>query len=223
VTAVLGVDVGQASDYTALVLVEAAPVRVDGARPELQVRYVDRFRHLPYPALADRIATLCSYPALRGARCVIDATGVGRPVVDMLRERIDTLEGITITGGAAATRAGRDHTVPKADLVSALKVLTETRRLKISTNLPDQILRALAAELAEFGYQQSDTGRTSYGGQGAHDDLVMSLAMACWAAAQDNGAAAWIAYNRRLAAAAAPVLTGVVERRAVRLLPPGVH
>jgi Terminase RNaseH-like domain len=221
-SAVLGVDIGQASDYTALVLVEAA-VQVDATRPELHVRYVDRFRHVPYPALADRIATLCSYPAMRGARVVIDATGVGRPVVDMLRDRIDALESITITGGQAATTSGRDHSVPKADLVSSLKVLTETRRLKVSRDLPDQIRRALAAELAEFGYQQSDSGRTTYGGQGAHDDLVLALAMACWATARDNGAAAWIAYTRRVATSAAPVLSGLADRATARRLTPGIR
>ena len=94
----VGVDLGKQSDYTAISIVEAvpAPRGTDGKtpRPTLEVVYLKRLRGVGYPLVIAEVAAMAGWPALHGAGFAVDATGVGRPVVDALRERIAELEAI---------------------------------------------------------------------------------------------------------------------------------
>jgi hypothetical protein len=69
---VLGVDLGQANDYTALVVLE----RVG---KELHARHIERLRlGTSYPAQVARIVDLVSSPELaRDVTVAVDGTGVG--------------------------------------------------------------------------------------------------------------------------------------------------
>jgi hypothetical protein len=73
----------------------------------------------------------------------------------------------------------------KRDLVSTLAVLLQARRLKISPALPEA--RTLTEELAGFQVKISQAGGDTYGAWrgGAHDDLILSVALACWAGELD--------------------------------------
>ncbi len=84
---IVGADIGQARDPTALGVIETAA-------DKLQVRHLERLPlGTPYPQVVDRIADLVG--GLPGAELVVDATGVGRPIVDqipvprVIRERYD--------------------------------------------------------------------------------------------------------------------------------------
>jgi hypothetical protein len=69
----VGLDLGQANDFTAVAVVEAAG-------DDLHVRHLERFRNTLYPDVAERVEALMDSPQLKGkASLVIDATGVGRP------------------------------------------------------------------------------------------------------------------------------------------------
>ena len=126
---IVGADIGQAQDPTALAVVETAS---DGD--------VARIRHLerlplgtPYPAVTRRIGQLTM--ALPDADLVVDATGVGRPVVDQLRAAgLDPI-AVTITAGKAATFDCGMWRVPKRELVRALVVAFEGGRLKVAAGL----------------------------------------------------------------------------------------
>jgi hypothetical protein len=106
------------------------------------------------------VAAIAGSQALAGAPLVVDQTGVGRPVVDMLRRTTGWVVPITITGGQAVTQApdGSYH-VPKKELVTCLQVVLQSRRMQIT---------ATAHET--FGAWR----------QGQHDDLVLAVALACW-------------------------------------------
>lgn len=108
----LGLDIGQSQDHTALTAVEDA----GGDPATFHLRHVERFDlGTPYPEVADEVARLTRSDALTsselrvngGARTVVDipptlvvdATGVGRPVVQMLEERGLEPYSIWITGG----------------------------------------------------------------------------------------------------------------------------
>lgn len=114
---------------------------------------------------------------------MVDATGVGRPVTDLLRrERLPGgLVEVTITGGDAATREGDAWRVPKRDLVSTVQVLLQGERLKIASALPDAatLTRELLAFQVKIG---PETAHDSYGAwrENAHDDLVLAAALAVW-------------------------------------------
>ncbi len=176
----VGVDLGQAQDPTAIAILER---RTEAPLSEFHCRHLERLRlGTSYPAIADHVRELLEAPALKGqTELVVDATGVGRPVVDMLRQRELDPTAITITGGDAVTYdAG--WRVPKRDLVGSVQVLLQTDRLKIAAELPDQPM--LIRELLAFRVKIDPlTAHDSYGArvrEGAHDDLVLAVAIAAW-------------------------------------------
>lgn len=150
--------------------------------PTFQCRYLDRLRlGTPYPAVADHVRELLDRPELKGhTQLVVDATGVGRPVVDMLRQRGLEPVAITITGG--------DHVVfedgwrvPKRDLIASVQVLLQTERIKFAEQIP--AVGTLVQELLAFRVKIDPlTAHDSYGAwrEGPHDDLVLAVAVAAW-------------------------------------------
>ena len=90
---------------------------------------------------------------------------------------------ITITGGDSVNGDWAHYRVPKRDLVSNVQVLLQEKRLRIASTLAEA--ETLAKELAEFEARISPRGHDTYGAagdwrEGANDDLVLALAMACW-------------------------------------------
>ena len=94
----IGVDLGQKHDYTAIAIVEKKNARLMNGEsvynlraptgPELLVRRVQRVAlGTPYPRVAETIREVTREAPMAGhCALVVDATGVGAPVVDMLRE-----------------------------------------------------------------------------------------------------------------------------------------
>ena len=88
---------------------------------------------------------------------------------------------VTITGGENVTRERQEYRVPKRDLASTLQVLLQNGRLKFADGLP--LLDVLLSELQNFKVKiNTRTGHDSYEHwrESDHDDLVLSLALACW-------------------------------------------
>ena len=190
---VLGLDLGQASDYTALVIVETTePPHDRDAEPTLAIRHLQRMAlATPYPRICEYIAGLLQrQPLVGNCDLVVDKTGVGTPVVDLLRRYGCSPIAVTITGGDAVTRDGDDWRIPKRDLVAVLQVLMQEARLKCADVPGAEILQA---ELLNFRVKVNAlTGNDSYGAgpasawrEGEHDDLVLAAALACWHAVND--------------------------------------
>ena len=112
----------------------------------------------------------------------VDATGVGRGVVEQLAV-LNPLR-VTITNGLEAQQgeSKADWRVPKRDLVGAAQIALQNRVLEISRKLP--LAEVLVRELLNFRVKISDTGHDSYNAwrESEHDDLVLGLAIAAWAA-----------------------------------------
>jgi hypothetical protein len=180
----VGCDLGQAADYTALAVVEKMKPAERGALSSYQCRHLER---LPlgtlYPDVVSRVRDLLAASELEdnSALCV-DATGVGRPVVDMLRAAGLTLDAVTITGGDSPSFENGMHRVPKRDLVSVLQVLLQNERLQFAATMPEA--PKLIQEMLAFQVKISDKAHDSYGAwrEGAHDDLVLAVALAVWKA-----------------------------------------
>ncbi len=200
----IGLDLGQAQDPTATAVIERLS---KGDSPaSYQCRHLDRFAlGTSYPSVVQQVKALALAPQLSRTvdsvsllaavgggmrrrreeivvrpRLVVDATGVGRPVVDMLR--VAGLEpiAITITGGDAVTFDG-GYRVPKRDLVSVMQVLLQSGRFKIASALP--YAQTLTSELLQFRVKINElTAHDSYGAfrDREHDDLVLAVAVACW-------------------------------------------
>ena len=195
-TFICGLDLGQANDYSALLIVEqlvpqGGTVPAKGpAKPRYDVRHIVRFPlGTSYPTIVDEVAALVQQPPLVGAKLVIDGTGVGRAPVDLFRSRLGRRAiPVTITGGDVVTKGedGYWH-VPKRDLVGAVQVLLQAQRLRFAQGLPLTFL--LTQELTGFQVKiNAQTAHDSYGAwrEGQHDDLVLGLALAVWYAEHDR-------------------------------------
>lgn len=180
-TYVIGLDLGQASDPTAVAVLE----RIQDRRLWV-VRHLSRFRlGTPYTEIVEQIRLLSNEWPLKGdSHLVADATGVGRPVMDLLRRPGlgGRLVGITIHGGDHAVRDPviGGYRVPKREIVSNLMLLLQQRRMKIAGGLT--AADAFRTELASFGIRISaTTAHDSYSARGSeHDDLVLAVGLAAW-------------------------------------------
>lgn len=175
-----GLDLGQAQDYTALAIAEQ-----HGASPQASyhVRHLERFPlGTAYPAIVSHVQMLLQRPPLQGQHTlVVDATGVGRPVVDLLDQAQLVPIAVTITGGDQVQHEGRSYRVPKRDLVGSLQVLLQSQRLKVAEALP--LAQILLQELLNFKVTiDPHTAHDSYSAwrENIHDDLVLATALACW-------------------------------------------
>ena len=176
----IGLDLGQSQDYTALVVAEQ-----HGTPPQASydIRHLERFAlGTPYPAIVAHVQTLMQTPALhRQSTLVVDATGVGKAVLDMLvQARLEPI-AVTIHGGEKVQHEGRHWRVPKRDLVGVLQVLLQTQRLKVAEALP--LAQVLVQELLNFKVTiDPRTAHDSYAAwrEGMHDDLVLATALAVW-------------------------------------------
>jgi hypothetical protein len=186
----VGLDLGQRQDYSALAIVEKRDARLawmatDGEK--LLVRRVERLAlGTPYPGVVARVREIVRGNALAGQCClVVDATGVGAPVVDMLRSAGMGCEvtAVTITGGERESGSGAAWNVPKLDLIAGLQVPLERGEMRIARQMKD--VAGLVRELVDMRVTAGlGLGKVRIGaeGNGQHDDLVIALALACWRA-----------------------------------------
>ncbi len=187
----MGLDLGQSADYTALCILERKPQTAYDdhgwareAPPRYHVRHLERFPLGElYPAMVQRVIDRMSAPVLKGrTSLVVDATGVGRPVVDLLKGANLHPIAVTITGGDMVTsNIMGGYSVPKRDLVSALQVLLQTGRLEVAGGL--KLASTFLKEMTSFKVRISAGGHDSYGNdwrENPHDDLVLSVALAAW-------------------------------------------
>jgi hypothetical protein len=150
------------------------------------IRHIERLRLLTsYPTIANYIADMLCNPlfAHRDVRALIDVTGVGRPVYDLLLQEIKRREAtrhiqlkpITFTGGMLYNRS--TGSLAKAFLVSRLQSLLQSDEI----DAPDTLeVRAMLDELKVYEIKVSDDGKDTYGAiVGKHDDLATSLGLAC--------------------------------------------
>jgi hypothetical protein len=175
-----GLDLGQRHDPTAIAVVEKA-------RGEIRVRHLERVPlGTPYPRVVERVREITRHRELAGGcELAVDGTGVGAPVVDMLRAaRLGcNISAVTITGGEREQRKGSGWvSVPKRDLVAGVQVLLERGELKLARGMRE--LGALMRELTSVRSTAGAGARVRFGadGYGEHDDLVIALALACWRA-----------------------------------------
>jgi len=176
----VGLDLGQSQDYTALIILEQ-----HGAAPaHYPLRFIKRFPlKTSYQEIMDFVALMFNSNEFEGhpSALIVDATGVGAPVVDVFKRAKLKPVAVSITSGFEVTRvSGREFRVPKRDLVSTLRLLLEGRRLQIAEGLPEA--KTLVEELLNFRLKISDAGRDTYEPwrEGEHDDLVLATALAAW-------------------------------------------
>src|SRR5580700_1607622 len=105
----VGLDLGQKQDFSAVAVVEREEHRLTWmapAQPCMRVRHLERMPlGTPYVNVVRRVSEIMQHRALAlQGRLVVDATGVGAPVVEMLRAVRPPcrVTAVTITGGETA-------------------------------------------------------------------------------------------------------------------------
>jgi len=159
---------------------------VEWVRESVLLRHVERVPlGTPYPRVVARMRRMVEHAELRGqCALAVDATGVGAPVVEMLRAaRLDCeVCAVTITGGERENQTASGWNVPKQDLIAGVQVLLERGELRIARKLRE--VGPLVRELMDMKAIRGRGGKVRLGadGCGEHDDLVIALALACWRA-----------------------------------------
>ena len=200
----MGLDLGQAQDYTAIVIVERvrrvvsetkeAPIGSGSGSGSGQNEPLDEY-HLRY---CERLPRGTSYQDVtvhvkdlfrrfeddgssKRVTLIVDATGIGRPVIDSLKADGLMPVPITVTGGQNVNHDDTGWRVPKRDLVSSAKVLLGKRQLKMAKGMP--LVDTLIRELENFHVKINiATGHDTYEAwkENDHDDLVFALSIAVW-------------------------------------------
>jgi hypothetical protein len=214
----IGLDLGQSNDFTALAIVETVE---DGQPssyhkkakrvPHLHLRHLERYAlRTPYPEIADKVADLVNNEDLaryttdemlntvtHRPELVIDQTGVGAPVADLLKARGLIFRSVIITGGEKV-HGGRTARVPKRDLVSALEVSLQTGMLQVAESL--RLWPVLREEMLNFRRKiDLRTAHDSYEHwrENDHDDVVLAVCLAAWGAANPYTGAAAFSFKLR--------------------------
>jgi hypothetical protein len=183
----VGLDLGQAADYSAIAVLNRGPE----AAPVYTLEHLQRVRGMPYvgvpgrPGVVEAVkGRLVTEPNLRGCQMVVDRTGVGRAVVDAFRAAgmPCVLWAVTITSGQNVRQEQLDLFVPKKDLVGTAQALLSSGRLLLDSKMT--LSETLRQELKNFAVKITETGGETFASwrEGQHDDLVFAVALACWLA-----------------------------------------
>jgi hypothetical protein len=189
----VGLDLGQAADFTALVVLGRRRLhhqdKPDQRRPVYDLSFIRRW-HLgtPYPQIVKDVVALLRKEPLPGCLLMVDQTGVGRAVVDLFwdalyqdKSPLGRFVPITITAGRTVNPGSQSGLcVPKQDLVGVIQALLSMRRLEIGRHLPETPI--LVKELRSFTTKLTPAANEVFSArEGQHDDLVLAVALAAWA------------------------------------------
>ncbi len=196
---VVGLDLGQRNDYSALVVVEVVP---NTEPPRYVVRHIERTRGKSYSDVARWVKDRVSRPPLgpgilaqaRGlvtrqppttaasVYIIVDETGVGAGVVEILEDAQlgHPLVPVTITAGLGETKHGQRWNVSKARLISTIDALIDNNRLTIGPKVPGRDV--LFNELTNFRRKYSKAANEMFASwrESDHDDTVLACALALW-------------------------------------------
>ena len=152
---------GPTADFDAYTIIE----RVGD---EAILKYAEFHKGFPLPAKVNRIKELVEKYNVQMTIC--DQSHIGDVVIKELR-----FQGLSV-------EAQQFYPAERTKLLNNLKVVLDNYKLKIPRSIEDdQASRfgdRLEAELLSVVEKTNKSGRTTYSSTGAHDDTVMSLALA---------------------------------------------
>jgi hypothetical protein len=199
---IMGLDLGQSQDPTALSVLQwdrsplktwtprrnNANVLIQGVEEHFDIRHLERLQlGWSYPEIIAYVMDVLQREPLRdNCTLVLDQTGVGAVVADLFDKAGLMPIKVNITSGSDATRISeRRWNVSKTVLISALDARLNTGELRVAKRLTDA--GALAEEMRDFRRIVTASAHATYGARvGKHDDLVLSLALATWWAAESR-------------------------------------
>lgn len=200
----LSQDLGKQNDYHATCISQVKMVarqRTSHARsvftkgseeivyPEIHFRWIGRSQ-IGYDALVlDTKARLEQPDLYMNCDHVVDATGVGIPVIDFMRAENLAPIGIYITGGNIAAPHDYGWSVPKTELIANMQMCLTRGLVKFSSNIDAGIMKQLKHEILTFKEKPSPKNNATYSAEkeSDHDDLLMSIMLNCWWVMKSHG------------------------------------
>ena len=186
----VGLDLGQQTDPTAIAVLERTAIqtgfdRVNWVPVEQDVYHLRHLERLPlktpYAAVVEHVREILQ-PLAPRATLVVDATGIGGPIVEMLKAaRLPgTLIPVIITSGDRETRHPRAEEEPDRRPPDHVRAGRAEDRREPRGN---QTLRPGTLHHAS---QNHPSARETFSPakSTAHDDLVLAAALAAWKAKQ---------------------------------------
>jgi hypothetical protein len=203
-------DIGKKRDFFALMLFYDNAHIADGNKTletpdrvlhRYDITNIEQYQGLEYGEMAARIVTVMEHPRLKNnTELIVDGTGVGDAVIELLRKHGLYPVPIIFTGGKTAAdnyakmgnvftgTAGRlagarvlnSVSVPKKDLVDAGIVLVQQGRVAVA---PGKWKDRFLEQLGNFKEKHNErTGNKKYeaGDEEVHDDLVVCYLMGAW-------------------------------------------
>ena len=192
----VGIDLGQLRDYSAISVIRLIETtravtaagndtnRVYDAYDvftEYRLIHLERFQ-LSYVEALDRLEAVIRHPDIQldQKEIVMDASGLGQPVIEMAWGRGLEVSPIVITGGENPRYSDGKYFVPRTELISCLIAIFQSERIKIAGEL--ELKKLLVDELSSLQLKKRPTGSESYETAltSQHDDMAISLAMPLW-------------------------------------------
>ncbi|PUZ23437.1 hypothetical protein DCC81_23960 [Chitinophaga parva] len=159
---IFALDVAKVYDYSVLI----------GLDEDGTMCYFDRFR-LNYELTVQRVKRIRS---ISEAKLIVDSTGVGNAVMEMIKKEVSNVEGFIFTGSS------------KPLIINKLILAIEQGKVKYTEQV--------ANELYTYEMKIGINGNVTYNGAaGTHDDCVASLAMAYYHLIRVTHAANWKLYT----------------------------
>lgn len=180
-TFILSLDPAQLRDWSALCAVD---MQYNQAQRRFHYNLVamNRKQGLPYDQIVEWVARTIKNPAFNAKQppeFLLDATGVGVAVKDMLRSKGVKLKAITITAGETLTRVGPEIHLGKARLIGKFLGAFDAGKVHVNPNMP--IWPQVEKEMLSFRAEMSAQGRVKLEAEpGENDDMLFALAMAVW-------------------------------------------
>lgn len=167
---VVGMDIARRADF-------AAAVHFAWIEGRWWVR---RAEQIPHAADYGTLAGYAAHLADSGALVVLDATGVGAPVVEQARDQTDRpVHGVTIHGGRKPRQSGPwDWSLPKRGLVENLRSRLDTGSVVIPRDAPGSGL--LTQELAALGRRPRRGRAVAIEARHGHDDVAFAAMIGGW-------------------------------------------
>ena len=180
-TFILSLDPAQLRDWSALAAVDMQ-YRKEEERFGYDLVAMNRKQGLPYDQIVDWVVRTTKNPAFNQRQppeFLLDSTGVGVAVRDMLAAKGVRLKAITITSGESYSRQGPIFHVGKARLIGTFLGAFDAGKVRVNPNMP--IWPAVEREMLSFRAEMSAQGRLKMEAeQGENDDMLFALAMAVW-------------------------------------------
>lgn len=207
---IVSVDIGQRTDPFCVHIYRDYAKIVDGSEVlktddkiihYLDLMFEDQARGLEYETMADYVSTLIHHAAItQNYDLVVDATGIGSAVIEIMRKRqlnpipiwytasgavreVYTPMGQVFSGSnqLSPARVLKEIHVPKADMVSSGMVLMQQGRLRITAGVKH--LQRVQLQFERFKRLVNEqTKRVVYEAESEaiHDEDVVCYLMAAW-------------------------------------------